>query len=302
MSKRMKIWLIVAASLVLLGGILFCGVMTVLGWDFRKLSTVSYETNQYEINEAYADITLVTNTADVDFVLSENGKTEVVCHEQTNVEHAVSVKDGTLVIERVDTRKWYEHLNVGSLSTKVTVSLPAGAYGALSVKVSTGDVKIAKDFSFASIDIKATTGDISLENLSADSMALKVSTGRITLKNVSCAGDVAVGVSTGKAYLTDVTCKNLSSEGDTGDLTLKNVVASEKFSIERGTGDVTFEACDAAELSVKTDTGDVEGTLCSDKIFITHTDTGRVEVPASVNGGRCEITTDTGSIKIQISS
>ena len=53
MGKRMKLWLIIAVSLVVIGGIVFVGVMSVLQWDFMKLSTVKYETNSYEINEAY---------------------------------------------------------------------------------------------------------------------------------------------------------------------------------------------------------------------------------------------------------
>jgi hypothetical protein len=39
----------------------------------------------------------------------------------------------------------------------------------------------------------------------------------------------------------DIVCKNLTSTGSTGDISLKNVIAAEKISIERSTGDVTFE-------------------------------------------------------------
>ena len=81
---------------------------------------------------------------------------------------------------------------------------------------------------------------------------------------------------------------------------LKNVIAGEGFSIERSTGDVGFDACDAAAISVKTETDDVTGSLLSSKIFITRTDTGKVDVPTTVSGGVCEIPTDTGHIRISI--
>ena len=45
MSKASKIWLVVAASLVALGIIIFGVVMSMLEWNFAKLSTVKYETN-----------------------------------------------------------------------------------------------------------------------------------------------------------------------------------------------------------------------------------------------------------------
>ena len=72
--------------------------------------------------------------------------------------------------------------------------------------------------------------------------------------------------------------------------------------IERSTGDVELNGCDASEIFIQTDTGDVEGTLLSDKIFITHTDTGRVKVPSTLLGGKCEIYTDTGNILFEIES
>ena len=79
-----------------------------------------------------------------------------------------------------------------------------------------------------------------------------------------------------------------------------NTVASEKLSIERTTGDVKLDRCDAAELWIKTDTGDITGTLLSDKIFFAETDTGRVDVPKSLIGGKCEVVTDTGDIKFRV--
>ena len=89
------------------------------------------------------------------------------------------------------------------------------------------------------------------------------------------------------------------SSGSTGDISLNSVIAVEKFSVERSVGDVKFISCDAAEIYVKTDTGDITGNLLSNKVFITHTATGNVDVPKTAEGGRCEITTDTGDIKIK---
>ena len=109
MRKATKIWLIIAASLVLIGCIVFVGVMVMLKWDFAELSTSKYETNGYEINENYQSISIVTDTADITFVPSEDSKCYVECREQKNLKHSVTVQDGTLVIKLVDTRKWYEY-------------------------------------------------------------------------------------------------------------------------------------------------------------------------------------------------
>ncbi len=319
MSKRVKIWLLAAASLILVGCMIFVGVMTVLKWDFGKLSTDKYETNRCEISEPYQNISVKVGTADVVFVPTEGTECYVECYEQEKLQHSVSVKDGTLTVEVVDTRKWYDHIAFNLETERVTVYLPAGEYGALSVKGRTGDVQIPKDFAFESIDlavstgdvecyasadgaveIKATTGDICVGDLSVGSLTLSVSTGKVTATGITCADAVKVSVSTGKTSLTDIACKSLSSNGSTGGIRLQNVIASEAFRIERGTGDVTLDGCDAAEILIETDTGDVTGTLLSEKVFDVHTDTGKKEVPSSTAGGSCRITTDTGDIRISV--
>lgn len=319
MRTRTKVWLMIAASLVLIGCVLFGGLMKVLQWDFTKLSTVQYETTEHEITENYKNISIVTDTADIVFLPSENAKTSVVCYDQKNMTHSVAVRDHTLVVENHDTRKWYEYIGIHFGTPQITVHIPQGEYGTLLVQSSTGDVEIPKIFKFENIDISettgnvkncasasesiiisTTTGNIHVADISASVLDLSVTTGGINVSKAACENDMKVCVSTGKTNLTDVTCRNLSASGDTGDLTLTNVIAAGKLSVERSTGDVRLEKCDAAEIFVETDTGDVLGTVLSEKVFITETSTGRISVPKTTSGGKCEIITSTGDIDMRL--
>jgi len=321
MNKATKIWLIIAAALILVGAILFgCAAIMAKG-DFEKMITVTYETNTHVLQESFENISIDTETASVTFLPSEDGSAKVVCFEEQKMKHKVEVSEGTLTVKLEDTRKWYEHIGIFSFeSPDITVYLPETEYGELALTESTGSVEIPKDFTFrqatlalttgnvrwsasttGSLKIQATTGKLSISDCSAESVKLSVTTGNVTATGVSVTGDVSLRVSTGKAKLTDLTCKNLFSEGDTGDIVMKNVIAAERLDLERSTGDVTFEGCDASEIRVTTDTGDVRGSLLSEKVFLVDTDTGRKEVPKTITGGRCEITTDTGDIKITIS-
>ena len=288
-----------------------------LNWDFGKLSTVKYETNKYEITDDFQNINIVTDTANIVLLPSEN--VSVVCYEQVNGKHTVSVKDDTLVIAVIDEIKWYERIGFNFSTPKITVYIPQGQYEMLTIQGSTGDVKIPGDYEFARMDIHQSTGDVTcqasvldtmkirtstgsirVENVKASRLELSVTTGNIIAVNVNCEGDITLRVSTGKTSLTNVSCKNLTTSGNTGNIVMKAVVAAEKFSIERTTGDVKFDGCDAAEIDVNTDTGDVTGTLLSSKVFLCNTDTGSVDVPKTTAGGRCEITTDTGDIYLTI--
>lgn len=319
MSRATKIWLGIAVALILIGGFLFVGAMSMLKWDFTKLSTVKYETNEYVIGEDFSSIAVNTETATVVFVPTTDATCSVMCYEQTNMKHTVSVRDGVLTVEVTDMRKWYEYIGINFTSPKLTVAIPAGEYAALTLHTDTGSVEIPKEFSFESMDIsghtgkitnrasvtgemkiQTTTGGIRVEGVSAGSLALSVSTGAIYVTDVRVSGNASVNVSTGKTVLTRVTCKDLTSKGSTGDLHMEDVIATGRFSIERDTGDVRFTHCDAAEISVRTDTGDVKGSLRTPKVFDVHTDTGRKEYPNTVTGGKCEIRTDTGNIQITL--
>jgi len=322
MRTGAKVWLIIAACLVLIGCLLFAGLMTSLKWDFNKLATVKYSAKTYEIIDAFDSISMNTDTADIVFALSDDGTCKVECHEAENENHSVAVKDGTLVIELVDKKSvadYIYYIGINNDSPKITVYLPKSEYSALSIHEDTGDIEIPGDFTFKNVElssstgdvdlradasgtikIKTSTGDIRVEDISAGELDLSVSTGTVNVSGVSCKGDVRVKVSTGKAYLTDVACKNLISSGGTGDISLVNVLAAEKFSIKRSTGDVRFDSADAAEILIETDTGDVEGSLCSDKVFIAQSNTGDIDVPRTTAGGICEIISDTGDIRIKI--
>ena len=70
--------------------------------------------------------------------------------------------------------------------------------------------------------------------------------------------------------------------------------------IVRSTGDVRLDKCDAGEIEIETRTGDISGSLRSEKIFIARSDTGRIEVPETLTGGKCKIISDTGNIDITI--
>jgi len=319
MSRASKIWLITAASLMLIGLIIFGGVMTMLNWDLSKLSTIKYETNTYEPTEKFDGISVYTVTAAVEIRPSEDGKVTVICREDEKARHSVSVKDGTLTVELKDERKWYDRIGINFSSPQITVYIPNVEYGTLKIKNTTGKISVLPDLKFNSIDVTVTTGDVKLlasaegdvkvktntgditvNNISAGSVDLAATTGKITASSVTSAGDFNIKVTTGKTCLTNVSCKSLTTSGSTGSITLTDVIAFESFNISRDTGNVKLEKCDASEIFIKTDTGNVKGSLLSEKVFIVNTDTGKKYVPKTVTGGRCEITTDTGDIIIKI--
>jgi DUF4097 and DUF4098 domain-containing protein YvlB len=294
--------LVLAVLLILAGGVLFVCTMATLHWDFTKLSTIKYETNTYEISEAFHTITMNTDTADIIFVPSDDEKCRVVCYEETNANHAVAVKDGALTIELVEDKTvsdYIRNIGINFESAQITVYLPQAEYKALVIREDTGDVQLPKEIQFESVDISVSTGDITCFASVSGQLKIKTSAGDIRVEDVT-ADDLDLAVSTGDVQLENIRCNALLASGNTGDISLKNVIATETISIIRTTGDVRFYGADAATIFVETDTGDVTGTLMSAKQFLPQSDTGDIEVPQTSSGGKCEIITSTGDIKLMI--
>ncbi len=337
MRTATKIWLFIAALLVLLGGVGFTVLMAANGWDFGALNTSNFTTNTYEIEEEFDRISFNLDTADVWILPSEDGECHVICQERENERHSVSVKDGVLTITLVDNGKWYEHLlSFGSM--KITVYLPKEEYETLTLRSDTGDYTLGAGLRFASVDHEASTGDLTvkanvsgllkarlstgdmkIESLSVGAMDLETTTGDITLSSLQIEGQVTLAVDTGDMRLTDLSLGSLSTTGDTGDIHCKNLLAADTLSIVRDTGDVKLEGCragslqietssgdiffngsDADSISVKASSGDVTGTLLSEKIFYARTSSGTVRVPTSTEGGLCEVETSSGDIILSI--
>lgn len=319
MSKSVKIWLAVATLFVVIGLILFAFVMEKLGWDFTRLSTVKYASNTLEVTEEFDKISIDVNTADIEFIPTSDGYCTIVCFEDERVKHSATVKNGALVIDTTDTRKWYEHIGISVGTPKMTVYLPRNEYASILIENDTGDINLPKDFSFKTIKIEGDTSDvdcfasasdvieievdtgyINADSLTAGRLKLTTATGDIKVNSVTVTNGIEIETNTGSVKMNGASGTSLFALSDTGDVSLKQVILTDRLSIESDTGDVRLESSDAGEITVKTSTGDVTGILLSEKIFITESSTGKISVPKSITGGKCEITTSTGDIEINI--
>lgn len=310
-------WGRAAVILILLGGILFMVTMAGNGWDLGRLSTVKTETVTHRIEEAFGDIAITSDTAELRFVLSEDGSCEVTCTQPEDEAFSVQVADGVLTIDASSGLKWYEEIFRIGGKREVTVSVPAGTYGRLTIRESTGDITIPAGPVFTEMDLtattgsavigasvsgtlsaKASTGGISLNGMTAAAIALKTTTGDISCSDVGSAGEIGITVSTGDVSLTNVNCASLKTDGSTGNLQLTNTAVSGELRAERSTGNIRFTQSDAETIRIRTSTGNVAGDLSSAKSFLTDTSTGTVDVPRGTEGGLCEIRTSTGDIRV----
>ena len=276
----MKKATILSVVFILVGSIIFAVAMSLSKWDFKKLSTVNYQTNEHFLTESFDSVEISTKTANINFVITEDSTAKVVCYEEKDLKHSVTVSGGVLSIKVEDNRNFLKFLRVDFNSPKITVYLPSKDYANLKVNASTANV-LVENAKFSDIDISVSTGDV-------------------TVKNQALSGDLNVKVSTGETSVENVTCKNLFTDGSTGKVWLKNVIAEQKITVERSTGDIEFDGIDGCEIFIETSTGDVVGSVLSEKVFTVETSTGRYSAPNTTSGGICKITTSTGDAIVTI--
>ena len=286
MSKNRKITY-TGFGLILLGLIVGIVGFALLGFNPKKLGNVKVTNKEFTSSESFDSISIKSEVSDVKIKRSEDNTFKVEYDEVSRMKTTVAIEDGVLKITEKDTRRWYDYIirfNIGffNAQSKIVVYLPDEQYKKITVSADTASVKLYSVPVDGDIVLKTDTGSIDVFNLSCDNLSASTDTGSVELETIRCNGNVKLGT-------------------DTGSIKIKDTIAVGDLKATTDTGSVTLKDMDAANITVKTDTGSIKGTILTEKIIFAKADTGSVKVPESVTGGKCNLTTDTGSIKISYS-
>lgn len=279
-SKRIVIC--AAFLLVAVGGLMIAAAAIKGNFDIENMKGLSYEMKTFEVTEAFSDIHVEDAECNVRILRATDGKCKVVCPEKQDgsIYHTVTVSDGELSVQRHDKRKWYQYIGISFGAPDVEVYLPEKEYGKLVFHSTAGSIQVDDGFVFENASLDSTSGRVTIENASPETLTVKTSSGRIVLSHIR-SGEITAKSAAGKIELTDV--------------------IAEKSLYARSISDgVALDGCDGGTIKIETTSGSVKGTILSDKIFITDSTSGSVKVPRSAVGRECEITTTSGSIDIEI--
>ncbi|MBQ7337083.1 MAG: DUF4097 family beta strand repeat protein [Clostridia bacterium] len=319
MKKSVKIMMIVALALILAGGVLLLGGCVIFGAESFEHGAQEYREKTYDMTEqSFENIWVQTNVADVSLLPSTDDHCRVVCYESNKMYHTVEVKNGTLVIRAVDSRKWYDHIGLIFEDMKVTIYLPASDYATLQVDTDTGKITVPSGFAFSSVTLESDTGAVEFGatsrgtmHLCTDTGAIRMSdaaaqrlqvesdTGSIRAERLTVTETMVLESDTGSIELHTVQAAALQVSSDTSAVRMEDVIIAGNLSIETHTGGIELRDSDAQTLHIESTTGSVYASLLTPKICYASSDTGKVDVPQSYEGGRCEVETDTGSIYIE---
>lgn len=314
MNRHFKTFLLV------LGGVTLVGGSAIFAVGCKNIKNTG-KTREFDLTgQTIKNFNFDCDTSNIELVLTTDSTMKIVYKESDKVFHTEEVKDETLFIKQVEDIKWYERVFTFDFTPKsATIYLPTASFENLNVDNSTGNIKIPYDFSFKSVDIKlstgdicfdanvegetkitTSTGDISLNGNTTNSLTIKRSTGKLNMKNVNVTDAIVLESSTGKTSLSEVRAASLKINCSTGDVKLNNVKVTGNLDIKTSTGNVEFDDIDFANGNIKTDTGDVEGTLSTPKYIDASSSTGKVKVDSDRTiTQELKVKSDTGDINIK---
>ena len=246
--KKTIIWIAITFCLLLVASVVL----------YSLSITVKLETNEYEIKETFENIKIITDTADIDFVLSENLNTLIICEEHKNIKHSVNIKENTLLIEVDDNRKWYEHIGIST--SKITIYLSKNEYDEFITESDTGNIRI-KSINANKLDLSTSTGNLKIVNTKCKNLFSESDTGNILLENVMASEKFKIETDTGDVKFKDSDASDIFVKTDTGNVT-GNLLTDKVIFAESDTGNIdvpkiiTDEKCE-----IITDTGDIKITI-----------------------------------------
>ncbi len=338
MKKSLKILLLVAASLVLLGGVAV-GTALALGGSFEPMETREMT---HTVGEDFRHVVVRVGEADVRILPSEDGTCYAVCDENDLLQYTLTVEDERLTLSVTDSRRWYHFIGItwGRAKT-VILYLPAAAYDSLDVLADSGNI-VCTDakLSFEDATLESSAGRILFSSPVRNALRADAASGRIELSELSpktltattysgnivlsalTVGTLEASARSGRISLSDLTADtlrastisggielayvrggDLSMEATSGSVQLRDVLASASLAAETKSGNIRLDACDAPSITLTSSSGSVTGTLLSDKLFDVQSTTGSENCPPSIrDGGSCTVRTSSGDIRLSVVS
>ena len=316
-AKKTAIYISVGA--ICLGILLSFIAMASMNFDFLQLNTINFESKTYTVEEDFTNISIIGAECDIELLPANNGKTTVECSESDKIHHEIKVENGTLTVKRTDDRQWYEHFGVYWAEMSVTVYLPKSEYDKIYASALSGDIKIPNNFTFTEaeinntsgdteffasvsgpLEIQSVSGDILISKISAENIKLQSTSGDIEIYEINANDDISLKTVSGEIEAQNINCQNLTAKSTSGEIEIERLIAKNRIETESVSGNIGLTNCDGENLKLSSTSGDIRGTLLSEKIFLTYTTSGNVNVPYSATGGTCEIKTTSGNIHFKI--
>ena len=264
--KGFKIVCIIGACFVALGLIVLLVFSALIGWNWSTAADALSSNQSLEVRE----LTVTgTETLQIDS-LTQNiivkRSDDALLHlsyyeddyESYSLEQTAEVVRLDCVTNGVQSlTHWIDELLHGLEEQTLTMLLPEGYEGTVSIASATGTIHISGLEFQNGLSVSTTTGDIQLNDCSGSMLYASATTGHLSFNTLRFTDEVCFSATTGRIALTDLQTDALHISATTGNVNGSNIHCKSLFADTR-TGGMRFDALDTEKAELKTTTGAVQ--------------------------------------------
>lgn len=303
---------ILAVLLVIAGGVLMLATFPTMLSEYRRND--SYTAYSENLKTSYDSIEISTINANLTVTNTADGIPAVDAETDPAFRVNIESKDGKLMIEEVDLRKWYQKIGIFSPKPgKIEVRLADGIYPSLIANSANGDINIKADLqtiAFETIIAEATNGD-SYVHIPVDMVTVKSVNGNISFV-IGHGSDPVTGLGqTGAVFgmtingnIIDVSFAQIKSltSGNGSIHTSGANTGMVKLYVKTTNGDIELDRIYGQDIRVESVNGDVTASLWRPMTCTATTKNGRVKIPEEGGEYSIEISTVNGDITVELAN
>lgn len=211
-------------------------------FDFSDVKLKLIDSKEFD---SIGNLDVETDTADIYIKTNSENKVKVEVYSNDYKEESITNTTNSLNVVLMKKCRIF----CFAKRSKIYVYLPETYKNNMSIRSTTGDI-LVDDYADSDVNIKVTTGDISLKSIK--NATISVTTGDVKISSVN---DIIVTTTTGDIFLSKVN-NYMSINTTTGDVEIGEANINKNSNIKATTGDVNIENIKNVYIDGKTTTGD----------------------------------------------
>ena len=322
MKKHIKILIISSVISIFIGAsMLLGGLFALHSGAENAVAGLQFNEKSHTITDSFTKINIRTINSSIELLPSPDGVCRIVCSDNEKLYHQISVTESPsgsqLNINQVSNWKWYEMLydlfREDNLSLRLY--LPESEYALLHAHSSSGDITVAPDFRFQTVNTYTASGNTQMTALYAQHLTVSSVSGDLILRNLEIAEDAFLESISGFTQVENLKAANITTHASSGRMVLENassdtlhatavsgdiLVLSGNFRdtayFEASSGNIEIVDSEVSEQTIQTVSGNVTIQNACGKNLNAGTSNGSMSIENALYSGNLLCRTTSGAI------
>ena len=234
MKKSKMILILLAVVFILAGTAMVAGAYISLVNDATsQIAALEFHEETHTITEPFTKLNIHTINSSIEILPSSDGVCRIVCDDSEKLYHSFSVTESVqgvqLNINQRDDWQWYEMLDdlYRQDDIALRIYLPEAEYVLVHAYSASGDITIAPDFRFQTVNTYTASGNTKLTDLHAEHLTVHSVSGDMALRSIDVKEDVFVDNVSGFTRLEHITAVNITTSASSGNTALEYITSNQ---------------------------------------------------------------------------